>query len=173
MFACYDVTTSLDNGQHISSVHRSSAHRPRSIGLLVCSHSRLRLALHKNCQKRRCAVPRRMVSLSVRNVWLSLFACYQTVHRLSSIGDWYPERNIFQILIALTSGTCSDFCSVRSTLHSFQVPASRLCFCSTSSTTLPLPPFQLLYSYSALYARCPAEAGFTSRLAMTTMFTTL
>lgn len=23
---------------------------------------------------------------------------------LSSIGDWYPERNIFQILIALTSG---------------------------------------------------------------------
>ena len=25
---------------------------------------------------------------------------------LCSIGDWYPERNLFQILIALTSGPC-------------------------------------------------------------------
>jgi len=161
------------DGQHISSVHRSSAHRPGSIGLLFCSHSWLRLALHKNCQKRRCTVPRRMVSLSVRNVRSLQLAYHQSVHRLSSIGDWYPERNIFQILIALTSGKRSDLCDVRPTSHSSQVPASHLYFCSTSSTTLLLPPCQLLYFYLALYAHCPAEAGFTSRLAMTTMFMTL
>ena len=26
---------------------------------------------------------------------------------VSRIGDWYPERNIFQILIAINAGTCS------------------------------------------------------------------
>lgn len=43
---------------------------------------------------------------------------FALAHKYSSIGDWYPERNIFQILIALTSGfpfcrafilTCSHY----------------------------------------------------------------
>jgi hypothetical protein len=46
-----------------------------------------------------------MVSVSLRYVCWFDFLKPSIVTRASvSIGDWYPERNIFQILIALTSG---------------------------------------------------------------------
>jgi len=136
------------DGQHISSVHRSSAHRPGSISLLFCSHSWLRLALHKNCQKRRCTVPRRMVPLSVRNVRSLQLAYHQSVYRLSSIGDWYPERNIFQILIALTSGKCSDLCDVRPTHIHLRSPL-RTCI----SAVLPPPLCRFLLSNCCISIR--------------------
>lgn len=44
---------------------------------------------------------------SLRRQWVLLaldMHCFSHVPRLSSIGDWYPERNVFQILIAVTSG---------------------------------------------------------------------
>lgn len=48
-----------------------------------------------------------MVSLRLRNVGhtqriLSVVLISLSFYR---IGDWYPERNLFQILIAITSGT--------------------------------------------------------------------
>jgi len=50
-----------------------------------------------------------MVSLCICNVCdLGSVRSEQAIEVLFmfSIGDWYPERNLFQILIALTSGLC-------------------------------------------------------------------
>lgn len=51
-------------------------------------------------------------SVSATYVGSSLLGQMLTVAYPNSIGDWYPERNVFQILIALTSGRLNTFTDV-------------------------------------------------------------
>jgi hypothetical protein len=48
-----------------------------------------------------------MVSLRFRNVGHARHLVIGILISSDRIGDWYPERNLFQILIAITSGIVS------------------------------------------------------------------
>lgn len=45
-----------------------------------------------------------MVPECVGSVWISPSSPPIVIHPSFSIGDWYPERSVFQLLIAITSG---------------------------------------------------------------------
>lgn len=65
------------------------------------------------------------------------------------IGDWYPERNIFQFFIALTAGTCLQRCLQ----HRSQLDLTRFhrpTFCHRVPPILPAPFHVLLASHRCL-----------------------
>ena len=85
---------------------RGRAYIPRSRRVLLGSIRRMLVALQENRQERSCRLPSGVVSVRVRDVRLIRVLSNRVADpRLTSIGDWYPERNIFQILIAINSGT--------------------------------------------------------------------
>ena len=84
-------------------IHRAYTHPSGCIRFFDGAHCWLRLSLQENCTERCRGIPWRMVSFCVS------YVCEERgITSLSdsfrSIGDFYPERNIFQILIALTAG---------------------------------------------------------------------
>lgn len=102
-------------------------------------------------------------------------ASFQSVCNLftfHSIGDWFPERNLFQILIAITSGTCSRRPPDALTKLFNQDHAFALFSSSTISTVLLPHFFQQLFSFAALYEHFHAEVGSTSPPLTTTTSTT-
>jgi hypothetical protein len=94
--ASYDSCCTYCSCTHLSGICR----------VWCCSCIRSGSALCKDCKEWCGWLPSRMVPIclcDVSNWYFSTGLCTQL--GLLSIGDWYPERNLFQILIALTSGT--------------------------------------------------------------------
>lgn len=84
---------------------RNSFHR--------CSRYWLPASLQENRKERSRRVSSRMVSFGLSNVRkLSSSWPWTNICRDRRIGDWYPERNIFQIFIALASGLRTSTCIV-------------------------------------------------------------
>jgi hypothetical protein len=52
---------------------------------------------------------------------IPLYTCARS-DSFFSIGDWYPERNVFQILIALMSGVRFALVWLQFQLHSARTP---------------------------------------------------
>lgn len=111
---------------------------------------------------------------SVSATYVHLVPASFTPSHPCRIGDWYPERNIFQLFIALTAGTCFQHRSqlVPPAYSGAQVHVSPLCS-SNTSCTIPHPPrFPPLCFCLALYALFHVEVGYTLPLAMITTSTT-
>lgn len=74
--------------------------------VLERSIHRIPATLQENRKKWRRWISSGMVSVGFCNVSATLAVMSDDDElTATSIGDWYPERNLFQILIALTSGT--------------------------------------------------------------------
>lgn len=79
-------------------------HISRPFSLSFCTAIRLSTALQENRQEWCCWLPSRMVAIGLSDVRAYLANHLNFGPYFIRIGDWYPERNIFQILIAITSG---------------------------------------------------------------------
>ncbi len=91
--------------------YRARTHIPCNSRVRHCARRWVHLPLQENCKERRSRVSPGMVSFCFFNVRLQL-SCRAIGDLLFaswfSIGDWYPERNLFQILIALAAGAFCD-----------------------------------------------------------------
>lgn len=90
-----------------------------------------------------------------------------------SIGDWYPERNLFQILIALTAGRL--LLILIAIIHSNSTLKVLALLWSPYNSTYIVPQnlyYQLLSFYLGSLGPCLAEDGYISHRVMTTMYMT-
>lgn len=142
---------------------RRRTYLPRVWSVLFCSDRRLLLALQENSQERRGWISRGVVSVCICDV--STPPVEGRIHRFThvySIGDWYPERNIFQILIAVNSGKQAEAHGVACSEIAVQVLDSCLYFCNIYYSDA-MPMYYQPYCSSLGYCEpCPVVAGCLS-----------